>query len=137
MNQSAGVNANSAPFESEANTIPSYPIRTSRTSFTPFLRHSDNSPDFILREALAISTDSASPVSQNFAIPAPVPPPSTIGVLNSKFSPNASAAIMANGKTVELPVTCMLSLAAAAVNVANVSATLSANIFIKFPYTWQ
>ena len=35
--------------------------------------------------------------------PAPEPPPSTIGVGKSKFSPNASATIEAYGSTVDEP----------------------------------
>jgi hypothetical protein len=66
-------------------------------------------------------------------MPAPVPPPSTIGVPNSEFSPNDSAAIVEKGNTVEDPVIWIASCANTAVVVKAINAAVS-KIFIYDPH---
>ena len=72
--------------------------------------------------------------SHNFLRPAPEPPPSTTGDGNSKFSPNASATMVAYGRTVDEPVTCTLSLANAVVDVRATTAATVSNVFIFYPF---
>ena len=64
-------------------------------SVTPAAWQASYSDARIGREALAMSIWSSPTPSQKRASPAPVPPPSTTGVGKSKFSPKASAAMVA------------------------------------------
>jgi hypothetical protein len=80
-----------------------------------------------------MSTEFSSALSQNLEMPAPVPPPSTIGVSNPEFSPKYSAAIVENGSTVEDPVMWILFSAYAKVGIARIVARTASVSFIRFP----
>ena len=110
-NQSDGVKANWLPSMPEANTMPSYPMRTSIMSVTPASAQALTSFSLIAREALAMSMVFSPKPSQKRFNPDEDPPDSTTGVGKSKFSPKASATIEAYGNTVDEPATCTLSRA--------------------------
>src|SRR6056300_34682 len=100
----SGLRANLPLSRRDEKTMPSYPILTSITFFTPFSAQVFTSESFILREALAMSMVFAPTPWQNWRMPPEEPPEPTTGVLNwEKDLPNSSATMDAKGKTVDEP----------------------------------
>ncbi len=97
------VSFKSAPAFDCPIAIPSYPIFTSTTSFTPFAAHFSTSDFLIRREAFVMSGWLTPTPAQNNLIPPPEPVDSTTGALKELVFPKVSATAVEKGKTVEEP----------------------------------
>ena len=96
-------------------------------SATPFFLQSSRSESLMAREASLMSGVSGPTPEQNSLKPPPVPVDSTTGVLNFPPLPSASATVVANGYTVDDPVTWTLSRATAAAAASEASTVADSN----------